>query len=88
MEDKPNFQACVRHRNNDKYKTCEGGSDERVVATLQDLDCDIINVPDIKKINDVRIHEGDKSHYTRNHWARAIMEAPTKISEQQISYIA
>ena len=34
------------------------------------------------------IHEGDMSHYTMDHWARATTEAPTKIGEQQIPCIS
>ena len=58
------------------------------VTTLQDLDGGTINATNVKTINDDGIHEGDMSHYTRDHWVRATTEAPTKIGEQQIPCIA
>ena len=57
-------------------------------ATLQDLYGGTINAASVKNHNDVGVHEGDRSHYTRDHWARATTEAPTKIGEQQIPCIA
>ena len=57
-------------------------------GTLQDLDRRTINGASLKKINDVGIREGDRIHYTRNHWARGTTETPAKIREQQIPCIA
>ena len=57
-------------------------------TTLQDLDGGPINATNVKTIDDDGIHEGDMSDYTRDHWVRATMEAPTKIGEQQIPCIA
>ena len=57
-------------------------------TTLQDLDPGTINVVGVKKINDFGNYEGNRSHYTRNHWARATTEAPAKFGEQQIPCIA
>ena len=53
-------------------------------TTLQDLDGGTIKATSVKNMNDDAIHEGDMSHYTRNHWA----QAPTKIGEQQIQCTA
>ena len=38
-------------------------------TTLQYLDRGTINVAGVKKVNDFGNHEGNRSHYTRNHWA-------------------
>ena len=57
-------------------------------ATLQDFYGGTINVASVKNRNEVGIHEGDRSHYTRDHCARATTEAPAKIGEQQIQCIA
>ena len=57
-------------------------------TTLQDLYGGTINAASLKNRNDVGVHEGDRSHYTRDHWARATTEAPAKIGEQQIPCIA
>ena len=57
-------------------------------TTLQDLYGGTINAASVKNTNDVGIHEGDRSHYTRDHWARATTEVLAKIREQQIPCIA
>ena len=52
------------------------------------MDCGTVNVGGIKKINDFGNYEGNRSHYTRNHWARATTETLAKIGEKQIPCIA
>ena len=58
------------------------------VITLQDLDRSITNDAGIKKINEIGIHEEDRSHYTKNHWGQTTTKAPIKITKQQIPCIA
>ena len=52
-------------------------------TTHQDLYGGTINAAGLKRRNDVGVHEGDRSHYTRDHWARATTEPPAKIGEQE-----